>query len=108
LVQGLTGLYLQERGFIKEMTIKEIEAKSILRKQRKIDSWFISRYGMNLYRGCSHNCLYCDGRSEGYYIDGKFGEDVAVKVNAIEILCRELEPKRKRIPLKRSYIMLGG
>jgi len=28
----------------------------------------ISRYGMNLYRGCTHNCVYCDGRSEGYII----------------------------------------
>jgi DNA repair photolyase len=52
------------------MNIQEIEAKSILRKHKKIDSWFISRYGMNLYRGCIHNCAYCDGRSENYYVDG--------------------------------------
>ncbi|PKP61601.1 radical SAM protein [Candidatus Atribacteria bacterium HGW-Atribacteria-1] len=90
------------------MTIREIEAKSILRKYKKIDSWFISRYGMNLYRGCIHNCIYCDGRAEGYYVNGEFGEDVTVKVNAIEILRRELDPKRKRTPFKRSFIMLGG
>lgn len=90
------------------MTIREIEAKSILRKHKKIDSWFISHYGMNLYRGCSHNCAYCDGRSEGYYVDGEFGEDVAVKVNAVEVLRRELDPKRKRTPFKRSFIMVGG
>jgi len=96
------------KGYIKEMTIREIEAKSILRKYKKIDSWFISRYGMNLYRGCTNNCIYCDGRAEGYYVDGEFGEDVAVKVNAIEILRRELDPKRKRTPFKRSFIMIGG
>ena len=90
------------------MTIKEIKAKSILRKHKKIDSWFVSRYGMNLYRGCTHNCVYCDGRAEGYYVDGEFGEDVAVKVNAIDILTRELDPKRKRVPFKRGYIMVGG
>lgn len=90
------------------MTIREIEAKSILRKHKKIDSWFISHYGMNLYRGCVHNCVYCDGRSEGYYVDGEFGEDVVVKTNAIEVLRRELDPKRKRTPLKQSYIMVGG
>ncbi len=90
------------------MTIREIKAKSILRKYKKIDSWFISHYGMNLYRGCTHNCIYCDGRSEGYYVDGEFGEDVTVKVNAIEILNRELNPKRKRTPFKRSYMMPGG
>jgi len=90
------------------LTIREIEAKSILRKHKKIDSWFISYYGMNLYRGCAHNCVYCDGRAEGYYVDGEFGRDVTVKVNAIELLRRELDPKRKRVPFKRSFIMIGG
>jgi len=95
-------------GYIKKMTIREIETKSILRKHKKIDSWFISRYGMNLYRGCLHNCVYCDGRAEGYYVEGDFGYNVAVKINAIEVLKRELNPKRKRIPLKPCYIILGG
>lgn len=90
------------------MTVKEIEVKSILRKNNKIDSWFISYYGMNLYRGCTHNCIYCDGRSEGYYVDGEFGRDVVVKINAIDVLRRELDPKRKRTPFKQSYIMVGG
>jgi DNA repair photolyase len=90
------------------MAVREIQAKSILRKHRRIDSWFISRYGMNLYRGCTHNCVYCDGRAEGYYVEGEFGRDIAVKVNALEILSRELDPGRKRVPFKPSYIMLGG
>lgn len=90
------------------MSIKEVKAKSILRKHKKIESWFISHYGMNLYRGCSHNCVYCDGRAEGYYVDGEFGQDVVVKVNAIDILQRELSPKRKRTPFKQSFIMVGG
>jgi DNA repair photolyase len=96
------------KGYIRKMTIWEIEAKSILHKYKKIDSWFVSRYGMNLYRGCTHNCVYCDGRAEGYYVDGEFGGDVTVKVNATEILRRELDPKRKRIPFKRSFVMIGG
>jgi DNA repair photolyase len=90
------------------VTVKEIEAKSILRKNNKIDSWFISHYGMNLYRGCTHDCIYCDGRSEGYYVDGEFGKDVAVKINAIDVLRRELDSKRKRTPLKKSYMLVGG
>jgi DNA repair photolyase len=90
------------------MNINEIEAKSILRKHKKTDSWFLSSYGMNLYRGCTHNCVYCDGRAEGYYVEGEFGHDVAVKVNAIDILRRELDPKRKRVPFKKGFIMLGG
>ena len=90
------------------MGVREIQAKSVLRKQKKIDSWFISHYGMNLYRGCTHDCAYCDGRTEGYYVEGEFGRDVAVKVNALEILNRELDPKRKRKPLKKGYFMVGG
>ncbi len=90
------------------MKIKEIEAKSILRRHKKIDSWFISHYGMNLYRGCAHDCIYCDGRAEKYQVAGEFGKDVAVKVNAIEILSRELDPKRKRKPFKPSFMMVGG
>ena len=91
-----------------KVTVTEVEAKTILRKHKKIDSWFLSHYGMNLYRGCRHNCVYCDGRSEGYYVEGEFGTDVAVKINALDILCRELDPKRKRTPFPRSYIMVGG
>jgi DNA repair photolyase len=90
------------------MTVKEIEAKSILRRQKRVDSWFLSRYGMNLYRGCAHDCAYCDGRAEGYYVEGEFGRDVAVKVNAAEVLHRELDPARRRVPLRRAYVMLGG
>lgn len=90
------------------MTIKEFNAKTILRKRKKIDSWFISHYGMNFYRGCNHNCIYCDGRSERYNVEGEFGKDTWVKINAIEILNKELNPRRKRTPFKKSYIMLGG
>jgi len=90
------------------MSIKEIQAKSILRKHKKIDSWFLSSYGMNLYRGCTHNCVYCDGRAEKYNVDGEFGEDVTAKINAIDLLKKELNPNRRLTPIKKGYIMLGG
>lgn len=90
------------------MRIREIEAKSVLLKRKYIDSWFVSRYGMNLYRGCQHNCSYCDGRAEGYYVEGEFGRDVCVKINAAQILKRELDPSRRRKPLKGGYFFLGG
>jgi len=79
-----------------------------LLKHKKIDSWFVSRYGMNLYRGCAHNCVYCDGRSERYQVNGIFGENVVVKTNAVEILRRELNPIGRRAKLKPGYIMMGG
>ena len=46
-------------------------------------------YNMNLYRGCQHQCIYCDSRSECYGIEDFDGE-VLVKVNAIELLRQEL------------------
>ena len=63
---------------------------------------------MNLYRGCTHSCAYCDGRSERYRVDGVFGEDVAVKTNAVEVLRRELKPIGQHAKLKPGFIMLGG
>ncbi len=90
------------------MLVKEIKAKSVLRKSKKVDSWFLIKYGMNLYRGCAHNCVYCDGRSEGYYVNENFGEEVSVKINAIDILKEELDSKRKKIPLKHYFAGLSG
>ncbi|NCF00249.1 radical SAM protein [Emergencia sp. 1XD21-10] len=51
--------------------------------------------GMNLYRGCSHGCIYCDSRSKCYQMKHDF-EDIEVKSNAIELLGRALSRKRKK------------
>lgn len=50
--------------------------------------------GMNIYRGCTHGCIYCDSRSDCYQFDHLF-EDVAVKQNAPELLEDALRRKRK-------------
>lgn len=94
--------------WICSMPAYEIEAKSILRKHKKIDSWFVSHYSFNLYRGCTFNCSYCDGRSENYYVKGDFEKDIEVKINAPQILRKELNPQRRRIPLKRSFMLPGS
>lgn len=51
--------------------------------------------GMNIYRGCTHGCIYCDSRSRCYQMDFPF-EDVEVKENAPLLLERALKSKRKR------------
>jgi len=51
--------------------------------------------GMNIYRGCTHGCIYCDSRSHCYNMDHLF-EDIEVKSNAPELLERELQKKRKK------------
>ncbi|MCR5593309.1 MAG: radical SAM protein [Saccharofermentans sp.] len=53
------------------------------------------RYGMNIYRGCTHGCIYCDSRSKCYQFSSDF-EDIEVKKNAPELLDAVLKSKRKR------------
>lgn len=54
-----------------------------------------ARNGMNLYRGCSHGCIYCDSRSKCYQMEHAF-EDIEVKENALELLETALKAKRSR------------
>lgn len=54
-----------------------------------------SKNGMNIYRGCSHGCIYCDSRSKCYHMEHAF-EDIEVKENAIELLEYALTHKRKK------------
>lgn len=63
----------------------EVEVKGILSAQN----------GMNLYRGCTHGCVYCDARSTCYQMQHAF-EDVEVKKNGPELLEQALRRKRKR------------
>ncbi|MBN1424943.1 radical SAM protein, partial [Candidatus Fermentibacteria bacterium] len=72
--------------------IADITAKSMLSSVRQPDPWFGLRYSMNLYRGCQHQCIYCDSRSACYGIENF--SDIVVKTNAIELLRRELPRKR--------------
>lgn len=63
----------------------EVEVKAILSGNN----------GMNLYRGCSHGCIYCDARSTCYQMKHAF-EDIEVKINAPKLLEAALRKKRKR------------
>ncbi len=52
-------------------------------------------FGMNIYRGCTHGCIYCDSRSRCYQFTHPF-EDIEVKQNAPELLEKALKSKRKK------------
>lgn len=73
---------------------KTIEVKSVLNKTKKRDSWFLDDYTFNPYSSCAFNCLYC-------YIRGsKYGQNLesslSVKINAIEILDKQLAARAKK------------
>ena len=61
----------------------------------KVKGILSPKNGMNLYRGCTHGCIYCDSRSACYQMNHKF-EDIEVKENAIELLEDALKRKRKK------------
>lgn len=65
-----------------------VEAKGILTANS-------GQCGMNIYRGCSHGCIYCDSRSKCYHFTHAF-EDIEVKQNAPELLEKALRSKRKK------------
>ena len=71
-------------GTAKEVNMHRIQAKNILSATN----------GMNLYRGCTHGCIYCDSRSACYQMGHDF-EDVAVKENAPQLLEEALRRKRR-------------
>jgi len=80
------------------MKIREIEAKVLLSRVREPDTWFGLLYTMNLYRGCAHQCIYCDTRSACYGIED-FDHEVLVKANALELLKKELQTKHVKGPI---------
>lgn len=68
--------------------------KTMLSSYSSENDWFGTNYTVNLYRGCSHGCIYCDSRNSVYKILN-FNK-VTPKVDAIEIVKKELKSKRKK------------
>ena len=78
-------------------TIEHIErAKSIITRNESPDIGFDR--SINAYRGCEHGCSYCFARPTHAYLGNSAGLDferqIYVKVNAVELLRRELADKR--------------
>lgn len=71
--------------------IPTIPAKTIVSRVQKPSHWFGAEYNMNIYRGCSHGCIYCDSRSDCY--NNKDFDTVKSKENALQIIRNELRRK---------------
>lgn len=101
-------IFIKTKAKGKTIKVNYIQAKSIVIKRKRPDAWFLTSYNMNIYRGCSHACVYCDGRAEGYQVDGDFDNEITVKENAVKLAEKELDPSRKRKPMTKGYIGPGG
>ena len=78
------------------ITCLEVEAKSILNRVRGMPfAWSI-----NPYRGCYHQCVFCYARRTHTFLErsglGDWGSVLSVKVNAPQVLRRELSSPRWR------------
>ena len=95
--------------------ITEIQSKTILNHVKQPDTYFGLKYNLNLYRGCQHQCIYCDSRSDCYQIENF--ADIQVKINAIDLLEAALPRKQVRgtigfgsmndpyMPVERKYLL---
>jgi DNA repair photolyase len=67
------------------LIIERIKAKSFAKKGN-VDSWWWAESSMNPYRGCFHDCKYCDGKAENYHIHEDFANRIKGKINSPQLL----------------------
>jgi DNA repair photolyase len=83
------------RGEFRGMEFLHVRAKRIINRVKGAPFGF--EYTINAYRGCSHACVYCFARPTHAYLDLDTDEDfdrkIVVKVNAVERLRAELQPR---------------
>ena len=70
-----------------------IPAKTIVSGYSADNNWFGNNYNMNIYKGCSHGCIYCDSRSDCYRVENF--DKVRAKTNALTLIQGELKSKRR-------------
>ena len=84
--------------------VNEITVKTILNKSKTRDDWFLGKYTLNPYAGCSMACIYCYTRGSKY--GGDYGVEVSPKSNAVPVLKKQLRNSIRRN--ERGIIILGS
>jgi DNA repair photolyase len=64
-----------------------------------VDNWFWESASLSPYKACEHGCNYCDGRSRRYHASEDFDNLIYVKINAVDVLKKELD---KLFPRQRT------
>ncbi|ADZ08758.1 Radical SAM domain protein [Methanobacterium lacus] len=84
--------------------VNKITVKTILNNSKKRDDWFLGRYTLNTYAGCSMACIYCYTRGSKY--GGDHGSVVSAKLNAVPVLKKQLKNCIRRN--ERDIILFGS
>lgn len=71
--------------------MKTVPAKTIVTNSKNY-FWFGTKYNMNIYRGCSHGCIYCDSRSDCYHVENF--DEVRAKEDSLRIIRDDLRRKK--------------
>jgi DNA repair photolyase len=61
----------------------------VINEYKGVDSWFWLNGSINPFRGCEHDCVYCDGKAEYYRIEN-FSSHITVKTDSHHLLRKEL------------------
>ena len=88
----------------KKFKIISKEYKSALNKLKYPDSWFWVRYTINPYSGCAHSCIYCDARSDRYYLEQDFEHEIIVKATVHHVSCAIFCSISKSLTIKLDFV----
>lgn len=79
-------LYSFAAGNLSKVIMRKVSCKNLLNRTS------ISDYSLNCYRGCAHGCIYCYARfmQRFHPHPEPWGKFVDIKVNAVEVLERQL------------------
>ena len=100
------GAWGPERGAqlpMSAITPHPTTVKAALKRNDLSEPFLVGKYRLSPYMGCEHGCLYCDGRAERYYVQGRFERDIVVRSNLPELLARDIERRRER-----GFVVVGS
>ncbi len=87
----------------RQLTIEYYNAKSVIRPSKpSLFNW--GTIYLNPYQGCYHDCVYCDGKAENYYMHEDFATRIKVKQNAPQLLETYLTKKEQLLPVRRKHL----
>ena len=80
---------------MEKVVYEHVEVEKML---HRLDVWFLPfRWGSNIYRGCEHDCIYCNARYTHEYLgmqEGEFSHKIMVKDNAAIALDKEFSKEK--------------